>query len=66
MSILNDILDTVFSIAPEKRFATLQVQTSAALLVERVNDSGDFLEAQMSVAAAGYPTVAAVKIAAVS
>ena len=66
VSIVNDFFDTVSFVAPEKRFASMKVQTPSALLIVRVNDAGDFLETQMSITAAGYPTVSAPQVAFVS
>jgi hypothetical protein len=63
VSILNDILDTVSSVTPEKGFPALKIQTAAALPVERVNHVCDFLKAQVFIATSGYPAVSAPQIA---
>ena len=47
MGIVDNIIKTVVSIVPNKRFATLQVEATTAFLVEGIDCNTDFLEAQV-------------------
>ena len=65
IGIVDNIVETILPIAPETRFATLEIETTAALPVERVDRRGDLLEAQVLLPASVDVAVSTTQVAAV-
>ena len=65
MGIVDHVIEAVLSIVPDKRFAALEIETTAAFFVKRVDCSTAFLQAQVPLPTGSDLAVSTSQIAAI-